>query len=257
MNAALYRSLPQTRKHPRITAMVTIALLGVLCGVGFFRATPALAQDEQEQPEQEQPEQEQPEEQSEPYQPANQDEVDPVEQQQRQRETACIMTGVCTCSLGVCTMNSTGERFPDPRRTGGSHGLNILPCQYAQNALRPCTNQPVPVGVDGRLVGTWEIVTPTPLGVARWVWVIHENGTYDFHAEGPGAVKPHSGTFAASGGQYVLNSTTGVAWNDSGIYEVRDGGTLFAKGKLGPGTWHRVGAKAATHGERHRITVRK
>ncbi len=254
MNADLYPSLPLTRRHHRLTPMVTIALMGVLCGVGIFRAAPVLAQDEQEQPEQEP--QEEPEAQDEPYQPANQDQVDPIEQQQRQRETSCIMTGACTCSLGMCTMNSTGERFADPSVSGGSHGLNILPCQYAQNALRPCTNQAVPVGVDGRLVGTWEIVTPTPLGVARWVWEINENGTYRFHAEGPGAVKPHSGTFAASGGQYVLNSTT-IAWNDSGTYEVRDSETLVARGKLGPGTWHRVGGKAAGHSERHRITVRK
>lgn len=93
--------------------VVTIILLGVLCGMGIFRVAPALAQDDQEQPEQEQPQ----EEQDEPYQPAQTDEVDPVEQQQRQRETACIMTGACTCSFGVCTMTATGERFSAPSPT--------------------------------------------------------------------------------------------------------------------------------------------
>ena len=238
--------------------IVTIALLAVLCGAGIFRAAPALAQDEQDQSEQEQPEQEQPEqEQDEPYEPAQQDQQDPVEQQQRQRETACIMTGACTCSLGMCTMTSTGERFPAPGPGGGSHRSNILPCQYAQNALRPCTNQqPAPVGVDGRLVGTWEIVTPTPLGVARWVWEIHPDGTYHFHAEGPNAAQPHSGTFAAANGNYQLNSTT-MAWNDAGTYELRDSATLVATGKLGTGIWHRVGAKAVGNRGSQRITVRK
>lgn len=235
-----------------IKPVVTIALMGVLCGVGIFRAAPALAQDEQEQPEQEQPEQEQ----DEPYQQAPQDEVDPVEQQQRQRENACIITGACTCSLGVCTMTATGQQFPAPSATGGSHRSGILPCQYAQNALRPCTNQPAPRGVDGRLVGTWEIVTPTPLGVARWIWEIHKDGTYRFHAEGPDAAKPHSGTFAAANGQYVLNSTT-IAWNDAGTYQLQDGTTLVAIGKLGRGTWHRVQAKAVGNSGSRRITVRK
>lgn len=240
-----------------INPVVTIALLGVLCGVGIFRAAPALAQDEQQQSEQEQPEQEQPEqEQDEPYQPAPQDQVDPVEQQQRQRETTCIMTGACTCSFGVCTMTSTGQQFPAPGPSGGSHGSNILPCQYAQNALRPCTNQTAPVGVDGRLVGTWEIVKTTPLGEARWVWEIHPDGTYRFHAEGPNAVQAHSGTFAAANGNYLLNSTT-MSWNDTGTYQLSDSATLVATGKLGTGIWHRVQSKAAGHGGRHRITVRK
>lgn len=93
-----------------IRPVVTIAVLGLLCGMGIFRAVPALAQDEQEQPEQQQDEPEQ----DEPYQPAQEDQVDPVEQQQRQRETACIMTGACTCSLGLCTMKGTGFQFPAP-----------------------------------------------------------------------------------------------------------------------------------------------
>ncbi len=49
-----------------------------------------------------------------------------------------------------------------------------------------------------------QIVTTTPAGTARWVWEIFRNGTYSFHAEGPGAAPPHSGTFAASKGHYIL-----------------------------------------------------
>lgn len=122
---------------------------------------------------------------------------------------------------------------------------SFLPCQIAQNADRPCTNQEpsyVPTGVDGGLVGTWEIVTPTPAGTARWVWEIHQDGTYRFHAEGPGAVPGHSGTFAASQGHYALNSTT-TNWNDAGTYQLTDSATLLATGKLGSGTWHRVQPK--------------
>jgi hypothetical protein len=117
-----------------------------------------------------------------------------------------------------------------------------LPCQIAQNALRPCPSQAqsyVPHGVDDGLVGTWEVVTPTPAGNARWVWEIFKNGTYSFHAEGPGAVPAHSGTFAAAKGHYSLNSTT-IAWTDTGTYQLTDSATLVTTGRLGTGTWHRV-----------------
>jgi hypothetical protein len=97
----------------------------------------------------------------------------------------------------------------------------------------------VPTGVDDGLVGTWQVVTPTPAGTARWVWEIFRNGTYSFHAEGPGAAPAHSGTFAASKGHYILNSTT-MAWQDSGTYQLTGGATLVTTGKLGTGTWHRV-----------------
>lgn len=137
-------------------------------------------------------------------------------------------------------------------------GLNILPCQYAQNALRPCDNQQqasTPAGVDSRLVGTREIVTPTAAGVARWVWEIHSDGTYSFHAEGPGAVPAHSGTFAASGGHYSLNSTT-MPWNDVGTYQLQ-GATMVVNGEHGAATWQRVQAKAAVRPGSQPITIRK
>jgi Domain of unknown function (DUF4189) len=90
-----------------IKPALTIAALGLLLGVGIFRVVPAQAQDEQEQTEQEQTEEEP------PYQPA-QEEVDPQKQQQERQEQDCIMTGACTCSLGTCTINATGVRFPAP-----------------------------------------------------------------------------------------------------------------------------------------------
>jgi hypothetical protein len=80
-----------------------ILVLGLLCSAAIFRSAPVLAQEEQEQGEQDGP-----------YQPAEENQVDPVEQQQRQRESACITTGACTCSLGMCTMTATGARFPAP-----------------------------------------------------------------------------------------------------------------------------------------------
>ena len=89
--------------------ILTLAVMGLLCGMGIFRAVPALAQDEQEQAEP--PEQE---EEPEPVQPAQEDQVDPVQQQQRQKENACIMSGACTCLYGVCTENATGMRFAAP-----------------------------------------------------------------------------------------------------------------------------------------------
>jgi hypothetical protein len=93
--------------------------------------------------------------------------------------------------------------------------------------------------VDPGLVGTWEMMVPNAKGVARWVWDIHAEGSYDFHAEGPGNVPAHSGSFSAKDGQYTLQSNT-LAWADSGTYQLIQGNTLQAVGRLGAGSWQRV-----------------
>jgi len=122
---------------------------------------------------------------------------------------------------------------------GTAPGPHFDPCYIKQNALRPCAKeQPkpvVPVGVDSKVVGTWELM----VGTSRWVWEIHQNGTYDFHAEGPGAVTAHSGTFAASAGHYTLSATT-MQWNDNGTYRLSGNDTLIVTGQLRTGTWQRV-----------------
>lgn len=132
----------------------------------------------------------------------------------------------------------------------------ILVCGWA---LAPNVAQAsVPTGVDSGLVGTWEVVTPTPAGSARWVWEIFRNGTYSFHAEGPGATPAHSGVFAASNGHYRLESTT-MSWNDTGTYQLTDSATLVTTGKLGTGTWHRVRPQVTGHPrvQSQPITIRK
>jgi hypothetical protein len=96
---------------------LTIAAVALLLGIGIFRVAPVQAQDEQEQTEQEPPEEEdQPD-----YQPA-QEEVDPQKRQQELQEQDCIITGACTCSMGMCTINATGARFPAPPPGGGFVG---------------------------------------------------------------------------------------------------------------------------------------
>ncbi|HEY4100440.1 MAG TPA: hypothetical protein VGM20_06150 [Gemmatimonadales bacterium] len=96
-----------------------------------------------------------------------------------------------------------------------------------------------PSKVDPRLVGTWDVMVPNADGVARWVWEIRANGTYAFHAEGPGNTPAHSGIFRARSGHYTLESTT-LAWADTGTYLEPHNDTLTATGKLGTGAWHRV-----------------
>ncbi len=93
--------------------------------------------------------------------------------------------------------------------------------------------------VDPGLVGTWELNVPNADGVARWVWDIQAAGLYEFHAEGPGGVPSHRGTFEARNGQYVLRSTT-IAWVDTGTYQLISHDTLSATGKLGTASWTRV-----------------
>jgi hypothetical protein len=93
--------------------------------------------------------------------------------------------------------------------------------------------------VDRGLVGTWELMVPNPEGVARWVWEVHGDGTYAFHAEGPGGVPAHSGQFHARDGRYTLKSTT-IVWVDSGTYQQTHADTLRATGILGTASWTRV-----------------
>ena len=164
---------------------------------------------------------------------------------------------VCPFSYQACMQQCEGPRVNQTISTRPAW----LPCQIAQNALRPCTSQAppyVPKGVDDGLVGTWEVVTQTPAGSAHWVWEIFKNGTYSFHADGPGAAPAHSGTFAAAKGHYVLNSTT-MAWNDTGTYQLMDSATLVTTGRLGTGTWHRAQPQVSVHPrlQSQPITIRK
>ncbi|HEY1725732.1 MAG TPA: hypothetical protein VGF89_09930 [Steroidobacteraceae bacterium] len=96
-------------------------------------------------------------------------------------------------------------------------------------------------------MGTWEVSVPNQLGLSRWVWEIRPDGTYKFHAEGPGAVPGHGGTFAAAKGHYSLNSTT-LAWNHTGTHQVVSKTTLVATGRLGTGTWQKVQSKVSGEG---------
>ena len=98
---------------------------------------------------------------------------------------------------------------------------------------------PPPSAIDPALVGTWEIMVPSDRGQSRWVWNIMGDGTYNFHAEGGRAVRPHEGKMAAMNGHRTLHATRGIAgYADGGSYEVRDA-TAVITGKLGTGYWKR------------------
>lgn len=98
--------------------------------------------------------------------------------------------------------------------------------------------------VESDLVGTWELYVPTPSGPSHWIWEIHADGSYDFHAEGAGNAPAHSGTFTAANGQYSLDSTTvTVNWHDKGTYQLTQPDTMWAAGKAGVAAWHRISAR--------------
>ena len=123
--------------------------------------------------------------------------------------------------------------------SGGGSGPRIGydPCYLAQNALRPCTSADLkaiePKGVDPDLVGTWEI----PFKTGFWVLEIAANGAYKFHSEAKDAAKPHSGTFAASNGHWMLKATTG--YSDAGLYLYQAPAIFIATGKKGAAAWER------------------
>ncbi len=106
-------------------------------------------------------------------------------------------------------------------------------------ALFVVLSRGVAQSVDPSLVGTWEMTVPNEAGAALWVWEVRANGTYDFHAEGPGNVPSHHGTFQAAKGKYVLNAAN-LDWHDTGTYDppaytiVR-----MTSNRLGTGYWTR------------------
>ena len=93
--------------------------------------------------------------------------------------------------------------------------------------------------VDPNLVGTWHLMVPNSKGIAIWVWDVHANGTYSFHAEGPGNIPSHRGTIEAAQGTYVLKATT-MDWEDRGAYAPAVNGVLRVTGRLGTGLWSKV-----------------
>lgn len=122
----------------------------------------------------------------------------------------------------------------------------------------PCTGQGkrcAPAGVDPKLVGTWELRVRNPAGVSRWVWEIQRDGTYWFHAQGPGAPPAHHGSFEAHLGRYLLKSKTSK-WIDQGDYQLEDRATLITRGRLGAGTWHRVQSKVTDRHETRSTAAR-
>lgn len=93
--------------------------------------------------------------------------------------------------------------------------------------------------VDPDLVGTWEMMVPNEAGAALWVWEVRADGTYSFHAEGPGKVPSHHGTFQASKGKYVLKAVN-LDWQDSGTYDPPASGIVrMTSSRLGTGYWTR------------------
>ncbi|MGE0473900.1 MAG: hypothetical protein AB7P17_09735, partial [Nitrospirales bacterium] len=92
--------------------------------------------------------------------------------------------------------------------------------------------------VDPAVVGTWELSIPGPGGNAHWIWVIHPNGTYEFHIEGVGAQNGHRGTFTAADGKWTLIAKT-MPYEDGGTYQNPDQNTFTATGRLGTASWKR------------------
>ena len=128
-------------------------------------------------------------------------------------------------------------------RCQSGHGTNCVtvtsPC--ASDDVRWSSPLPLPPGgstssVDPNMVGTWELL----INPGRWIWRVAPNGTYEFHSEAMDNTPSNAGTFSASNGHYTLHAIT-VSWDDAGTYIVQSPGVVVATGKLGTGTWKRIG----------------
>ena len=128
-------------------------------------------------------------------------------------------------------------------RCQSAHGKNCVtvaaPC--ASDDVRWSSPLPLPPGgstgaVDPNMVGTWELF----INPGRWIWRVAPNGTYELHSEAMDNTPSNAGTLSASNGHYTLHAIT-MSWDDAGTYKVESPGVVVATGKLGTGTWKRIG----------------
>jgi hypothetical protein len=128
-------------------------------------------------------------------------------------------------------------------RCQSGHGKNCVtvtaPC--ASDDVRWSSPLPLPPGgstamVDPNMVGTWELF----INPGRWIWRVAPNGTYESHSEAMDNAPSSAGTFSASNGHYTLHAIS-MSWDDAGTYKVQSPGVVVATGKLGTGTWKRIG----------------
>lgn len=127
---------------------------------------------------------------------------------------------------------------------GKSCVLVVAPC--AGDDVLWSSPMPLPTGVSGgkvdpTMVGTWEMER----NPGRWIWRVAANGTYEFHSETDDNTPSNAGTFTASTGHYTLHAIS-MTWDDVGTYKAQSPGVVVATGKLGTGTWKRIGGTSNT-----------
>jgi len=126
-------------------------------------------------------------------------------------------------------------------QAGGGKSCVTITAPCASDDVRWSSPLPLPPGgsaatVDPNMVGTWELF----INPGRWVWRVAPNGTYEFHSEAMDPTPSNAGTFTASNGKYTLHALS-MSWDDAGTYKVQSPGVVVATGKLGTGTWKRIG----------------
>jgi hypothetical protein len=150
------------------------------------------------------------------------------------------------------------------RGMGGKNCIVVAaPC--AGDDIQWTSPLPLPSGgqggkVDAALVGTWAMLR----NPGQWIWRVAANGTYEFHSETDDNTPSNAGMFSGSGGHYTLHAIS-MQWDDAGTYVVQSPGVIVYTGRLGTGTWKRIGgastavanAPAPTRPSGPPITVRK
>jgi TPR repeat protein len=95
---------------------------------------------------------------------------------------------------------------------------------------------------DQRLAGSWHTVIATAAGSFRATWTIGSDGKYEVQTTGPATEMRDVGTFAADGGRWSKQSTTG---SDGGSYVFEASDRLTVSGGEGTLTWFRLPPAAA------------
>jgi len=170
-------------------------------------------------------------------------------------QSTCLALAVSLTSVGNYSEVNFGYGANADRATSATQALTECRSddgKYCVIRATPCAgDNPVwpsklplqgggdPGSVDPNLVGTWELDINGPTG-GRWVWEIGADGTYQVHSEAFDGAQSNLGAFSAKEGHYTLHAYN-ITWDDAGTYTYQAPGTMIASGKLGTGTWHKIG----------------
>jgi hypothetical protein len=170
------------------------------------------------------------------------------------KDCRVVIRGSNICLALAVGLNNASGWAPGGTREGAQSAA-LKRCQSVSKVCvvraTPCTGDdvrfpsplpfpeagPTPAGpMDKNLVGTWHL----NINPGIWVWRIAANGTFTIYSQAMDAEQSSAGTFTSDGSHWSMHAiNNGIT--DGGAYHFDAQGNFIATGKLGTGTWMRVG----------------